>query len=405
MIDTDRIVHLPKEKWQGTVLPIGYTTNEYYAVETERTADGFSVSFRRREADPPIAHSPEEYDFPDKLYEPWWDGACAWGVIKGERLIAAIETCPEAWSNRLRVTELWVDAPYRRQGIGRALMAVAKEQARLECRRAVILETQSCNANAVGFYLHEGFTLIGCDTCAYSNRDIERREVRMELGWFPHRPRKLARQEVEIREERPEEYHAVEQMIRRAFWNRYRRGCDEHYLLHKMREDTDYLPQLCRIAVVNGEIAGGIFYTRSSVGEGERRREVLTFGPLGVAPEWQGAGIGEMLMRETMALAGKAGYPGIVIFGSPAYYSRVGFCSCARFGITTPDGKIPPALLGVELTPGAMRGISGVFHEAALFDAVSPSEAEDFDRNFPPMKKQYFPAQLQPEQRDPESSE
>ena len=83
MIDTDRIVHLPKEKWQGTVLPIGYTTNEYYAVETERTADGFSVSFRRRTADPPIAHSPEEYDFPDKLYEPWWDGACAWGVIEG----------------------------------------------------------------------------------------------------------------------------------------------------------------------------------------------------------------------------------------------------------------------------------------------------------------------------------
>lgn len=259
MIDTDRIVHLPKEKWQGTVLPIGYTTNEYYAVETGRTEDGFSLSFQKTKADPPITHSPEEYDFPDKLYEPWWDGACAWGVIKGERLIAAIETCPEVWSNRLRVTELWVDAPYRRQGIGHALMAVAKEQARLECRRAVILETQSCNSNAIGFYLHEGFTLIGCDTCAYSNRDIERREVRMELGWFPYRPRKLARQEVEIREERPEEYHAVEQMIRRAFWNRYRRGCDEHYLLHKMRDDADYLPQLCRIAVVNGEIVGGDF--------------------------------------------------------------------------------------------------------------------------------------------------
>lgn len=64
-------------------------------------------------------------------------------------------------------------------------MELAKNQAVAEGRRAVILETQSCNVGAVGFYLHEGFTLIGFDTCCYSNRDIERREVRLELGWFP----------------------------------------------------------------------------------------------------------------------------------------------------------------------------------------------------------------------------
>ena len=64
-------------------------------------------------------------------------------------------------------------------------MELAKNQARSEGWRAVILETQSCNVDAIGFYLHEGFTLIGLDTCCYSNRDIERREVRLELGWFP----------------------------------------------------------------------------------------------------------------------------------------------------------------------------------------------------------------------------
>ena len=63
-------------------------------------------------------------------------------------------------------------------------MNVAKEQARREWRRAVILETQSCNANAIGFYLHEGFTLIGFDACCYANNDIERGEVRIEMGWF-----------------------------------------------------------------------------------------------------------------------------------------------------------------------------------------------------------------------------
>ena len=63
-------------------------------------------------------------------------------------------------------------------------MELAKNQARSEGRRAVILETQSCNVGAIGFYLHEGFTLVELDTCCYSNCDIERREVRLELGWF-----------------------------------------------------------------------------------------------------------------------------------------------------------------------------------------------------------------------------
>ncbi len=126
--------------------------------------------------------------FPDKLYQPHWERACAWGIVDTEggerRLLACIETCPEEWSNRLMVTELWVHQSLRRQGIGRRLMAIAKEQAVLEHRRAVILETQSCNTAAIQFYEREGFELIGFDSCCYSNRDIERREVRIDMGCF-----------------------------------------------------------------------------------------------------------------------------------------------------------------------------------------------------------------------------
>lgn len=93
-----------------------------------------------------------------------------------------METCPEEWSNRLMVTELWVHEDYRRQGIAHALMALAKEQVRRERRRALILETQSCNVGAIAFYLREGFTLIGFDSCCYQNHDLERREVRLDLG-------------------------------------------------------------------------------------------------------------------------------------------------------------------------------------------------------------------------------
>lgn len=178
------IVLLDKEKWQGQIIPIGYTTEAYYDVQIKQQESGFSISMEKKKFDVPVTHAPEEYDFPDKLYERWWPDACAYGVIKEGKLVAAIETCPEDWSNRLRITELWIDTPYQNKGWGHALMETAKEQARRENRRAIILETQSCNVNAIGFYLHEGFTLIGFDSCCYGNRDLDRKEVRIELGYF-----------------------------------------------------------------------------------------------------------------------------------------------------------------------------------------------------------------------------
>ena len=175
------IEHLPKERWQGYILPMRYTSDSYYDVRVDRTADGFAASFRKTPARPPIEHTPEEYDFPDRLYAEYYEGAFAWGIVQDKELLAAIETCPETWSNRLRVTELWVAEELRGQGIGRALLNLAKEQAGRERRRAVILETQSCNANAIGFYLHEGLTLTGFDACCYRNDDLDRKEVRLEL--------------------------------------------------------------------------------------------------------------------------------------------------------------------------------------------------------------------------------
>jgi ribosomal protein S18 acetylase RimI-like enzyme len=99
-------------------------------------------------------------------------------------LIAAIETAVEEWSNRLKVTELWVDDAYRRKGIATALMNIAVQRARDEKRRLIMLETQSCNEGAISFYLAYGFTLIGFDACAYKNNDLECKEVRMEMGIF-----------------------------------------------------------------------------------------------------------------------------------------------------------------------------------------------------------------------------
>lgn len=183
------IIPLPKEQWEGTVIPMRYTTEEFYDVKLETEKDGYHVTLCKSRFAEPVSHYPEEYDFPDKLYQPHWEKAFAWGIVSEEdgeaKLLACIETCPEEWSNRLMVTELWVHESLRRQGIAHELMAIAKEQAVLENRRAIILETQSCNVGAICFYQQEGFELIGFDSCCYSNRDLERKEVRINMGYFP----------------------------------------------------------------------------------------------------------------------------------------------------------------------------------------------------------------------------
>ena len=143
----------------------------------------------------------------------------------------------------------------------------------------------------------------------------------------------------------------------------------------------------------DGEIIGVIMYTRSYVQNENERHEILTFGPLCVKPEWQGCGVGELLLHETMGLAAEAGYPGIVIFGEPDYYPRIGFQTCDHFGITTADGKNFDAFMGIELIPGAMKEIHGAFHESEVFEDLIPEAVEEYNRNFPPLAKQYFPKQ------------
>lgn len=384
------IDYLPPDKWRGHVLPIGYTSRDYYDVRVEN----FDIHIERRPFPGPVVHYPEEHDFPDRLYLPHWEHACAWGVVEGGELLAAIETEAEIWSNRLRVTELWVSERLRRRGLGHELMAIAKERARLERRRAVILETQSCNTAAIDFYRSEGFGLIGLDTCCYSNRDIARREVRLELGWFPPERTPVPVEDIVIRPERREDGLAVERLIRRAFWNKYAPGCTEHYLMHVMRKHPDYLPEISRVAEVGGVVVGVIAYTLSRLAGPAGEFEAVTFGPLAVSPEYQGRGIGSALVRSTLPLARAAGYPAVIITGEPDYYRRMGFRDCAEYGITTPDGSNFPAFMALELVPGALSKMKGKYFCSPVYDLAEDGAARSYDAAFPPLRELYFPCQL-----------
>ncbi len=177
------IVFLPKEQYKGTPVPLDYENDSYYDLEIGPMDEkGCAISLVRKPREAFTA------DHHDSLYQEYWEAPEAWGVVDGQgKVLACIEVTPEEWSNRLLVTELWVSKELRGQGVGKRLMDKAKEIAAEQKRRAVILETQSCNTNAIGFYLHEGFELIGFDTCCYTNDDIGKKEVRLNLGYFFHK--------------------------------------------------------------------------------------------------------------------------------------------------------------------------------------------------------------------------
>ena len=186
---TREIIPLPKEKWKGTPIPSTIKSKSYYDFNiSPLNKEGCKIELVKKDFEEEIVHTQEEYDFPDGLYQDYWENAEAFGVVgdNGE-MLACIQVSPEEWSNRLMVTELWVSEELRGQGYGKRLMDKAKEVAVAQKRRTIILETQSFNTNAIGFYLHQGFEIIGFDTCCYTNNDIGRKEVRINLGYFFHR--------------------------------------------------------------------------------------------------------------------------------------------------------------------------------------------------------------------------
>ncbi len=192
----------------------------------------------------------------------------------------------------------------------------------------------------------------------------------------------------EIRREIPEDYRAVEELTREAFWNLNAPGCTEHYLVHQLRAHADFLAELSCVAIHGAEIVGSIAYSRSRVEE----TPTVTFGPLSVLPVYQGRGVGASLLRHTLSLCREMGFRAVVIYGAPAYYARFGFQPAEAFDICSADGMYAAALQVLELRPGALRGVRGRFFESPVFE-VDVRAAEAFDRDFPRRQKRETPSQ------------
>ena len=196
-----------------------------------------------------------------------------------------------------------------------------------------------------------------------------------------------------IRRETEADYRAVEELHRNAFWNVHVPGCCEHYLAHVLRKHPDFIPELDLVYELDGKIAGNVMYTKSELlEEGGNSTGILTFGPIGVAPEYQRRGIGKALLEASFDIAAGLGYPAIAIFGAPDNYVASGFRSCKRYNVCLEGDVYPAALLVKELKPGFFDGRKLFFRESPAYE-VQGRDAEAFDAGFPPKEKAFRPSQ------------
>ena len=196
-----------------------------------------------------------------------------------------------------------------------------------------------------------------------------------------------------IRRETEADYRAVEELHRNAFWNVHVPGCCEHYLAHVLRKHPDFIPELDLVYELDGKIAGNVMYTKSELlEESGNSTGILTFGPIGVAPEYQRRGIGKALLEASFDIAAGLGYPAIAIFGDPDNYVARGFRSCKRYNVCLEGDVYPAALLVKELKPGFFDGRKLVFRESPAYE-IQERDAEAFDAGFPPKEKAFRPSQ------------
>ena len=185
-----------------------------------------------------------------------------------------------------------------------------------------------------------------------------------------------------LRLEEPSDHRAVEVLTREAFWGMDAPRCNEHLLVHRLREAGCFVPELDVVAEVDGVVVGNIMYSRARVVGDGGARDVLTFGPLSVLPGQQGTGIGAALMRYTLTEAARLGHRAVVFYGHPDYYPRFGFRRASEVGITAPGGATFDALMALALVDGGLDGVRGEFREDEVFH-LDPEDVVAFDATFP----------------------
>ena len=177
ILDKVRMIELVKDDPSMPRLNSHYSTTSYYDLSIVREPEAWKIELVLKLLEAPLKKSYTGTLFEEYLEEPRVFAA----VLNGNR-VGWIKLGYEKWNNRMCVWEFLVEEEFQRMGIGRLLMSFAAKVAKEKGARMLVLETQSCNVPAIAFYLKQGFNLIRFDSAAYSNEDIKKKEVRLELG-------------------------------------------------------------------------------------------------------------------------------------------------------------------------------------------------------------------------------
>ena len=202
---------------------------------------------------------------------------------------------------------------------------------------------------------------------------------------------------INIRLEKKEEYHEVEKMVRESFWNVYRPGCLEHYVLNQLRNDPAFVKELDFVMEKDGRLIGQNMFMRANIKADDGRDiPIMAMGPICITPELKRKGYGKILLDYSLEKAKELGCGAVCFEGNIDFYGKSGFTTADKFGIRyhgLPEGEDAPFFLCKELIPGYLDGITGEYAPPQGY-FVDEAEAEAFDKEFPPKEKLKLPSQL-----------
>ena len=207
----------------------------------------------------------------------------------------------------------------------------------------------------------------------------------------------MSKNDYTIRLEKKEDEAEVENLIREAFWNVYRPGCSEHYVMHVLRHDPAFIPELDFVMEQDGRLIGQNMFMHTVIDADDGRTvPVLTMGPICIIPEIQRKGYGKKLLDCSLEKAAAMGFGAVLFEGNIAFYGKSGFDFARNFGIRyhdLPEGADDSFFLCRELIPGALSGITGVYRTPQSY-YVKDQDVEEFDRAFHEKEKLRLPGQI-----------
>ena len=188
----------------------------------------------------------------------------------------------------------------------------------------------------------------------------------------------------EIRLERKSDYGKVENLVRNSFWNLYRPGAYEHFIVHELRNDDSFIKNLAFVIEKDSLIIGHINYSMGKLTCDNNVENAAVLGPVAIDINYQNQGFGSELIRHTLKIAEKDGIGYVFVIGDENYYSRFGFESASKYNIylegTDFDEENPFFMIKI-FDRDKISLKQAIFKIPEVFN-VNESEVDEFDKKF-----------------------